>query len=70
VKALEDEGREEAEAYEKGKKLLEKMSKSEYQALYERTRNELLTRFPNVLRSAPKTVDDLVQHEMITRLND
>lgn len=70
LKALQDQGREEAEAYENGKKLLENMSKSDYKALYERTRTELLSRYPNVLRSAPKTVDDLVQQEMIRALKN
>jgi len=68
LKALQDEGREEAAAYEQAKKLLENMSKVEYQALYQRIRDEFLNRYPQVLRSAPKTVEDLVQHEMIRSL--
>jgi hypothetical protein len=70
LKALQDEAREEAEAYENGKRLLQRMSKSEYQALYQRTKNELFNRYPNVLRSAPKTMEDLVQREMIRRLKN
>ena len=64
LKALQDQGRAEATAYEEAKKRLENMSESDYQALYERTKQELLKRYPNVLRSAPKTVEELVRYEM------
>jgi len=65
LKTLQDHGREEVAAYEEAKKRLENMSKSDYQALYERTKKELLSRYPNVFLSAPKTVEELVQQEMI-----
>ena len=65
---LEEQGREEAEAYEKGKRKIEALSPDQYQALYEKTKQEFLARYPNALRSAPKTIDELVQQQMIGEL--
>lgn len=69
-KQLEEQGREEAEAYERGKRKLESLSRPDHQALYERTRQELLERYPNALRSAPETFQDMVEQEMIRQLQD
>jgi hypothetical protein len=68
LKELQEQGREEAEAYEKGKTGIEALSQDEYQALYEKSRNALLARYPNALRSAPKTIENLIEQEMIRGL--
>jgi hypothetical protein len=67
-KQLEEQGREEAEAYERGKRKLEALSRDQYQQLYDKTKQAFLARYPNALRSAPKTIDDLVQQQMIRDL--
>jgi len=69
-KQLSEQGRAEAEAYERGKRKLEALSPDEYRTLHEKTKQEFLKRYPNALRSAPKTIEDLVQQEMIQELQD
>jgi hypothetical protein len=68
LKALQEQGREEAEAYQRGKTGIESLSPDEYQALYEKSRAALLARYPNALRSAPKTIENLIEQEMIRGL--
>jgi predicted transcriptional regulator len=70
LRQIQEQGREEAEAIELGKRRLEAMSAAEYQAIYEKTKSEFLARYPNALRSAPKTIEDLVQQEMIRGLQN
>jgi predicted transcriptional regulator len=70
LRQIQEQGREEAEAIELGKRRLEAMSADEYQAIYEKTKSEFLSRYPNALRSAPKTIEDLVQQEMIRELQN
>jgi hypothetical protein len=70
LRQIQEQGREEADAIELGKKRLDAMSPSEYQAMYEKTKSAFLARYPNALRSAPKTIEDLVQQEMITELQN
>ena len=65
---LEEQGREETEAYEEAKCKMEALSPDQYQALYEKTKQEFLARYPNALRSAPRTIDELVQQQMIGSL--
>ena len=67
---IQEQGREEADALELGKRRLDAMSPSEYQAMYEKTKSAFLARYPNALRSAPKTIEDLVQQEMIRGLQN
>ena len=69
-KQLEEQGREEAEAYERGKQKLEALALDQYKALYEKTKEDFLARYPNALRSAPKTIEELVQQQMIRNLQD
>ena len=68
LRQIQEQGREEADALELGKRRLDAMSPSEYQAMYEKTKSAFLARYPNALRSAPKTIEDLVQQEMIRGL--
>jgi hypothetical protein len=68
LKKLQEQGREEAEAYQRGKTGIESLSQDEYQALYEKSRAALLARYPNALRSAPKTIENLIEQEMIRGL--
>jgi predicted transcriptional regulator len=70
LRQIQEQGREEADAIELGKRRLDAMSSSEYQAMYEKTKSAFLARYPNALRSAPKTIEDLVQQEMITELQN
>jgi hypothetical protein len=70
LRQIQEQGREEAEAIELGKTRLEAMSAAEYQAVYEKTKSEFLARYPNALRSAPKTIEDLVQQEIIRGLQN
>jgi hypothetical protein len=70
LRQIQEQGREEADALELGKKKLDAMSPSEYQAMYEKTKSAFLERYPNALRSAPKTIEDLVQQEMIRGLQN
>ncbi len=70
LRQIQEQGREEADALELGKRRLDAMSPSEYQAMYEKTKSAFLARYPNALRSAPKTIEDLVQHEMIRGLQN
>jgi hypothetical protein len=70
LRQIQEQGREEADALELGKRRLDAMSPSEYQAMYEKTKSAFLARYPNALRSAPKTIDDLVQQEMIRGLQN
>ena len=70
LRQIQEQGREEADAIELGKRRLDAMSPSEYQAMYEKTKSAFLARYPNALRSAPKTIEDLVQQEMITELQN
>ena len=70
LRQIQEQGREEAEAIELGKRRLEAMTAAEYQAIYEKTKSEFLARYPNALRSAPKTIEDLVQQEMIRGLQN
>jgi|ERR1019366_3095013 hypothetical protein len=65
LKQLEEQGREEAETYEQDKELLESLSPEDYRALYDRAKHQIITRYPNSLKSAPNTVEDLVHEEMI-----
>ncbi len=68
LRQIQEQGREEAEAIELGKRRLEAMSAPEYQAIYEKTKSEFLARYPNALRSAPKTIENLIEQEMIRGL--
>jgi predicted transcriptional regulator len=70
LRQIQEQGREEADALELGKRRLDAMSPSEYQAMYEKTKSAFLARYPNALRSAPKTIEDLVQQEMIRGLQN
>ena len=70
LRQIQEQGREEADAIELGKRRLDAMSPSEYQAMYEKTKSAFLARYPNALRSAPKTIEDLVQQEMIRGLQN
>lgn len=70
LRQIQEQGREEADALELGKRRLDAMSPSEYEAMYEKTKSAFLARYPNALRSAPKTIEDLVQQEMIRGLQD
>jgi predicted transcriptional regulator len=70
LRQIQEQGREEADALELGKRRLDAMSPSEYQAMYEKTKSAFLERYPNALRSAPKTIEDLVQQEMIRGLQN
>jgi predicted transcriptional regulator len=70
LRQIQEQGREEADALELGKTRLDAMSPSEYQAMYEKTKTAFLARYPNALRSAPKTIEDLVQQEMIRGLQN
>jgi predicted transcriptional regulator len=70
LRQIQEQGREEADALELGKRRLDAMSPSEYQAMYEATKSAFLARYPNALRSAPKTIEDLVQQEMIRGLQN
>ena len=55
---LEEQGREETEAYERRKHKLEVLTPDQYKALTKKTTEDFLTRYPNALRSAPKTIDE------------
>jgi hypothetical protein len=46
------------------------LTPDQYKALYEKTKEDFLARYPNVLRSAPKTIEELVQQEMIRNQQD
>jgi hypothetical protein len=70
LRQIQEQGREEADAIELGKRRLDAMSPAEYQAMYEKTKSAFLARYPNALRSAPKTIEDLVQQEMIGELQN
>jgi predicted transcriptional regulator len=70
LRQIQEQGREEADALELGKRRLDAMSPSEYQAMYEKTKSAFLARYPNALRSAPKTIEDLIQQEMIQGLQN
>ena len=70
LRQIQEQGREEADALDLGKRRLDAMSPSEYQAMYEKTKSAFLARYPNALRSAPKTIEDLVQQEMIRGLQN
>ena len=70
LRQIQEQGREEADAIELGKRRLDAMSPTEYQAMYEKTKSAFLARYPNALRSAPKTIEDLVQQEMIGELQN
>jgi predicted transcriptional regulator len=70
LREIQEQGREEADAIELGKKRLDAMPRSEYQAMYEKTKSAFLARYPTALRSAPKTIEDLVQQEMIKALQN
>jgi predicted transcriptional regulator len=70
LRQIQEQGREEADALELGKRRLDAMSPSEFQAVYEKTKSAFLARYPNALRSAPKTIEDLIQQEMIRGLQN
>jgi hypothetical protein len=50
--------------------LLESLSRDDYQDLYEKSKVALLARDPNALRSAPKTIENLIEQGMIRGLQN